>query len=195
MGYGSVIGRRYSWSDESLANMDRADYHRIAKSIGISRSYNHASNREVSWRHARGEFERPNFVHGEGGYENRNINWEKAAREYADELRRQARVKHEYVAMATGYCLVCGEREYARISETSYGVTVWRRVHSNPKMLGTSFFEGADDDREYFGDKEACSGSGWIPPDASRGERIYCFRCGRKTAVLIDGRLRRHFAQ
>lgn len=194
------IRRRFGWAWESLANVDMADYHHIGLIPALSRSYNNASPREVSWRHARGKSQRPNHVHSEVAYESRNANWEKTTREYADELRLQARIKHEYVPLATGYCGACGEREYARISETSYGVTVWRRVHFNPIMLPFNEIEieeVVEDEKvtEYLNGKEVCSGSGWSPPDALRGERVFCYVCGRKTAVISGGFLRRHFMQ
>lgn len=197
MSYGGIIRRNFGLSDEWLGNMDKADYHRIAKMMCLSRSYNHATKREVSWRHARGEFESPNHTfHGEAAQENRNNNWEKDARRYADELRAQARTKHEYVAMPTGYCRVCGEREYARISHTSHGITVWRRVHTNPKLAHIKFFEelGADENGNEIAEpngKSRCPGSGSESNSVSRN--AICPTCNRAVVINSDGCFRRHY--
>ena len=196
MGYGTIIGRRGSWADESLANIDRADWHRLARSIGISRTYNVADSRQISWRYARGKSQRPNYVHNDEAFENRSANWDKETREFADQLRQMARRKHDYVAMPTGYCLVCGEREYARISETSYGVTVWRLVHTNPKLLVVNTSAERGEKLKVKRGKPTCEASGWSAPAfTDPGDRIICSKCGRNVLITSDGMIRRHFSE
>lgn len=195
--YAGIIRRNFGLSDEWLGNVDRADFHKLAKAAGLSRVYNAASSREVSWRYVRGKSQHPNFNMGDSMFENRDGNWEKEARKYQEELREKARVKHDYVPMnALGFCSVCGEREYARISETSYGVTVWRRVHTNPKLLVVNRIQGnqLETRRQKRLGKEVCPASGIAAPIGDPGDRIACI-CTRSVLITADGMIRRHFTQ
>lgn len=196
--YGGRIYRKFGWADESLANLDRADFTKLGRAISLSRSYCAASSREVAWRHVRGESETPCFDDADSdctGQDHRINQWDKATRQYADELRAAARVKHAYSPMSTGFCMVCGEREYARISETSFGVTVWRRVHTNPLI---------DDVRHMFDNvpmdmtsrrhgKEVCGGSGWHAPAGWTSSHFECVECKKKVLVITNGTLRKHY--
>lgn len=188
---------KWGWAEESLASIDRADFHRLAAIAAISRSYCSSTPREVSWRHARSGIQVRNYVGSDEAYENRNTNWDKAAREYADELRRQAREKHDYVPLATGYCEMCGEREYARISETSHNTTVWRRVHTNPMLAGINNSQFEDNERAVVAVSEdgkvTCPYSGEAVPSNETRTRITCGGCDRKVAVNLDGTIRKHF--
>jgi hypothetical protein len=167
----------------------------VWRAIRLSRSYCPATDREVSWRYARGEFQQPNFRHSEEGQEKRNNNWDKEAQKYSHQLREQAKLKHDYESMPTGYCAVCGEREWARISHTSHGVTVWRRVHTNPKVVHIKFFDelGADDSGDPIPEPDGklrCPGSG--SESSSLGRNAICPTCQRAVVINLDGRFRRH---
>ena len=128
---------KWQWADEPIVGdgLDPADYKHIGR-LRLSRSYGHASDREVTWRHVRGTKSTPSHhaMNGEQ-WDSRNANWDRESQAFAEQLAENAKIKHDFAPLGKlGYCSFCGEREDARIEEIGYGTAVMRRVHTNPAL-------------------------------------------------------------